>query len=146
VIRPALLERLAGALLELGHERAMVVHGEPGLDEISPLGPTEILEVEAGQITRRTLDPERDLGWPRLDATGLEGGDREANARRVLAVLRGDLGGAARAATVLNAGAAIWAAGAVDGLVEGIGRAEDALASGAGLRKLEELREATSGG
>jgi anthranilate phosphoribosyltransferase len=120
---PGLLELLAGALLELGHERAMVVHGEPGLDELSPIGCTEILEIEGGRITRRTLDPVRDLGWPRLDATGLEGGDREENARRVLGVLRGDLGGAARAATVLNAGAAIWAAGAVEGIAGGVERA-----------------------
>jgi anthranilate phosphoribosyltransferase len=142
---PALLELIAGALLELGHERAMVVHGEPGMDELSPLGTTRILEVEGGRISRRTFDPQTELGWAPMPADGLEGGERDENAARILAVLRGELGGAARAATLLNAGAALWAAGLVDSLPAGVARAGEALDTGAGLRKLTELRDATSG-
>jgi anthranilate phosphoribosyltransferase len=140
---PALLELIAGALLELGHDRALVVHGEPGMDEISPLGTTEVLEVADGRVTRRTFDPVAELGWERFDARGLEGGERDDNARKVVAVLKGEIGGSARAATVLNAGAAIWVAGQADSLVEGVRRAEAALDAGAGLEKLRALREAS---
>lgn len=143
---PALLELIAGALLELGHDRALVVHGEPGMDELSPLGTTEVLEVADGRVTRRTFDPAEELGWERFEAAGLEGGERDDNARKVLGVLRGELGGSARAATVLNAGAAIWVAGQAKSLADGVKKAEAALDSGAGLEKLRGLREASQAG
>jgi len=141
---PALLELIAGALAELGHDRALVVHGEPGLDELSPLGTTEVLEVENGAWTRRTFDPAAELGWAALPADGLEGGDRDENAAKVEAVLRGRLGGAARAAVVLNAGAALYCAGLAPSLVDGIRAAEAALDAGRGWGKLEELRDASA--
>lgn len=141
---PALLELIAGALAELGHDRALVVHGEPGLDELSPLGPTQVLEVADGEWTRRTFDPVADLGWEPVSAEGLEGGDREENAAKVEGVLRGTLGGAARAAVVLNAGAAIYCADRAPTLVDGIRAAEAALDAGAGWAKLEELRDASN--
>jgi anthranilate phosphoribosyltransferase len=140
---PSLLELIAGALLELGHDRALVVHGEPGMDELSPLGTTELLEVADGKITRSTFDPAQELGWERFEAKGLEGGERDDNARKVVGVLKGDVGGSARAATILNAGAAIWVAGAADSLVDGVRRAEQALDAGAGYEKLRSLREAS---
>jgi anthranilate phosphoribosyltransferase len=140
---PALLELIAGALLELGHERALVVHGQPGMDELSPLGPTEILEVDGGKITRRTFDPVEELDWPRFDLLGLEGGEREDNARKIEGVLRGEIGGSARAAVVLNAGAAIYCAGMADSLVAGVALADESLEAGAGYAKLEALRRAT---
>jgi anthranilate phosphoribosyltransferase len=141
---PALLELIAGALAELGHDRALVVHGEPGLDELSPLGTSQVLEVADGAWTRRTFDPAAELGWGRLSADGLEGGDREENAAKVEGVLRGSLGGAARAAVVLNAGAALYCAGVAPSLVDGIHGAESALDAGLGWAKLEELREAST--
>jgi anthranilate phosphoribosyltransferase len=140
---PALLELIAGALLELGHDRALVVHGEPGIDELSPLGTTELLEVTDGRITRRTFDPREELGWERFDAMGMEGGERDDNARKVVGVLKGDVGGSARAATVLNAGAAIWVAGQAESLADGVRRAEAALDAGAGYDKLRALRDAS---
>jgi anthranilate phosphoribosyltransferase len=140
---PALLELIAGALLELGHDRALVVHGEPGIDELSPLGTTELLEVADGRITRRTFDPREELGWERFDAMGMEGGERDDNARKVVGVLKGDVGGSARAATVLNAGAAIWVAGQAETLADGVRQAEAALEAGAGYDKLRALRDAT---
>jgi anthranilate phosphoribosyltransferase len=142
---PHLLELIAGALAELGHDRALVVHGEPGLDELSPLGTTQVLEVADGGWTRRTFDPAAELGWEAMGADGLEGGDRHDNAEKVERVLRGTLGGAARAAVVLNAGAAIYVAGRAESLVEGIRAAEVALDEGAGWAKLEQLRAATRG-
>ncbi len=140
---PALLELIAGALLELGHDRALVVHGEPGMDEISPLGTTQVLEVADGTVTRRTFDPTAELGWERFDVMGLEGGERDDNARKIVGVLKGDVGGSARAATVLNAGAAIWVAGQANSLAAGVRKAEAALDAGAGYDKLRALREAT---
>ncbi|HVG44549.1 MAG TPA: anthranilate phosphoribosyltransferase [Longimicrobium sp.] len=141
---PSLLELIAGALAELGHDRALVVHGEPGLDELSPLGTTQVLEVADGGWTRRTFDPAAELGWGPIPAAGLEGGDREENAAKVEAVLRGDLGGAARAAVVLNAGAAIYCADLAPSLVDGIRAAEAALDAGKGWAKLEELRDTSA--
>ena len=138
---PALLELVAGALAELGHERALVVHGEPGMDELSPLGTTELLEVADGRFTRRTFDPTAELGWPRFDAEGLEGGDRHENAAKIEGVLRGEIAGPARAAVVLNAGAAIYCAGLADSLAAGVEIAETALGNGAGWAKLEALRQ-----
>jgi anthranilate phosphoribosyltransferase len=140
---PALLELIADALLELGHDRALVVHGEPGIDELSPLGTTEVLEVDGGKVVRRTFDPSEELGWDRFEAAGLEGGERDDNARKVVGVLKGELGGSARAATVLNAGAAIWVAGMAKTLADGVKKAEAALDAGAGLDKLRALREAS---
>ena len=140
---PALLELIAGALLELGHDRALVVHGEPGIDELSPLGTTEVLEVDGGKVVRRTFDPSEELGWERFDAAGLEGGERDDNARKVVGVLKGEVGGSARAATVLNAGAAIWVAGMSKTLADGVRQAERALDAGAGLDRLRALREAS---
>jgi anthranilate phosphoribosyltransferase len=143
---PALLELISGALLELGHDRALVVHGEPGMDELSPIGTTEVLEVAGGRVTRRTFDPAEELGWERFAAAGLEGGERDDNARKVVGVLKGELGGSARAATVLNAGAAIWVAGRADSLPDGVRQAEAALDAGAGYEKLRALREASQAG
>jgi anthranilate phosphoribosyltransferase len=140
---PALLELIAGALAELGHDRALVVHGEPGLDELSPLGPSEVLEVANGEWTRRTFDPAAELDWGDLSLDGLEGGDRDENAAKVEAVLRGTLGGSARAAVVLNAGAAIYCAGLATSLVDGVQAATMALDAGKGWAKLEELRAET---
>jgi anthranilate phosphoribosyltransferase len=140
---PALLELIAGALRELGHERAMVLHGEPGMDEISPLGPTRIIELRDGELAETSFDPARELGWAPFDVADLSGGEREENARKVVDVLRGRVGGGARAATLLNAGAAIYLAGLADTLVDGVARAETALDAGAGWQTLNALREAT---
>jgi anthranilate phosphoribosyltransferase len=139
---PSLLELIAGALAELGHERALVVHGAPGMDELSPLGPSEVMEVDAGRVTRHVFDPVEALGWERFGPEGLEGGERRENARKVEDVLRGKLGGAARAAVLLNAGAALYVAGTSPSLVAGVRAAETALDAGKGWDKLRELREA----
>jgi anthranilate phosphoribosyltransferase len=139
---PALLELIAGALAELGHERALVVHGAPGMDELSPVGTTEIIEVRAGGTERHTFDPVADLGWERFDAAGLSGGDRAENAEKVEGVLRGAVGGVARAAVTLNAGAAIYCAELAPTLVDGVRIAEAALDAGQGWAKLRELRAA----
>lgn len=141
VAEPDLLHLVAEALRELGHERALVVHGEPGLDELSPLGPTHTVALEDGELEEREVLPEH-FGWGRLDPEGLRGGTPEENARRTEAVLKGEADGAAEAAVVLNAAAAFWVAGLADDLPEGAERARESLRSGAARRTLERLRDA----
>jgi anthranilate phosphoribosyltransferase len=140
---PRLLSLIAEALRVLGHTRALVVHGEPGLDELSPLGSSEVLELKDGELVRYEFDVVRELGWERFEADGLMGGGPEENAERVARVLAGREGGVARAATVLNAGAAIYVAGLADSLTQGVALAERALDAGAGRERLEALREAS---
>ena len=142
VTDPALLDLGAHALRVLGHHRALVVYGEPGLDEISPLGTTHVAELDAGAVRRYELDPV-DLGWGELDAADLAGGAPTHNARVVMEVFRGERRGAARAAVVLNAGAAVYVSGVVDSLEDGIRKADAALADGAALDGLERLQAAT---
>lgn len=144
VADPSLLDLIAGGLEVLGHQRAMVVHGAPGMDEMSPLGPTRIVELKDGVQRRWSFDPREELGWPEYREEDLAGGTPDRNARTVERVLRGEATGAARAAVVLNAGAAIYVAGKADSLREGVDRAEESVASGAGWERLEALRRATS--
>lgn len=143
VADPALLELVARALRTLGHEHALVVHGEPGMDELSPLGPTRVVELASGEIQHITLDPGETFGWEALPEKGLEGKDPEHNARVVKQVLAGELHGVARAAVTLNAGAAIYVAGLAPSLEDGVTRAEEAIDAGAGLEALDRLREAS---
>ena len=125
---------VAGALAELGHERAMVVHGEPGMDEVSPCGPTHVAEVRGGSVKQYDITPS-ELGVPEADPDDLVGGGPAENADAVKAVLAGETG-ARRSAVVINSAAAVWAAGRADTLAEATtatrasideGRARDAL-------------------
>jgi anthranilate phosphoribosyltransferase len=142
VADPALLELIAGALRELGHLRALVVHGDPGMDELSPIGPTRVLDLRDGEITSATIDLRDLLADPDLDPAGLAGGDPSDNARMVLGILRGDAPAVARAAVVVNAAAAIYVAGLADSLEEGIAVAEKSIDSGAARDALDRLRDA----
>ena len=142
VSHPGLLELIAGALHTLGHERALVVHGEPGMDELSPIGPSDVVELRDGALRRFTLEPTA-FGWSAARAEELAGGDPTDNARIVVEVLRGERQGAARAAVALNAGAAIYLADRAPSLEDGVAEAERALDAGAGLEALEKLREAS---
>ena len=150
VSHPELLELIAGALQTLGHARALVVHGEPGLDELSPIGPTDVVELKDGALTRSTIDPSS-FGWSHAEPDELAGGDPAQNARVVVDILSGDRSGAARAAVVLNAGAAVYLGGLAENLAAGVAEAEKALDAGAGMKALERLRStshdvATHGG
>lgn len=138
VAHPDLQRLVADALLELGHERAMVVHGEPGMDELSPLGPTRVFEVEAGELTETEVAP-ADFGWPDYEPSDLAGGEPAENAERVRRVIAGEEGGAARAAVVLNAAAAFWVAGEVDALADGVSAAEASIDTGAAQEALAAL-------
>lgn len=139
---PELLPLVVGALQALGHAHALVVHGAPGIDELSPLGPTRIAELEAGDIRYHEVTPE-ELGLPQATAEEIAGGYPDENARRILEVLEGDDRGGARTATLMNAAAALRVADLVPDLAAGVIRAAEALDSGAALDRLQRLRVAT---
>jgi anthranilate phosphoribosyltransferase len=132
---------IAGALAALGSVHALVVHGEPGLDEVSPLGMTHVLEVRGGATREWMIDP-AEYGLRAASADELAGGDPDQNARVVLDVLRGRASEGARAAVVLNAAAALYVAGRVASYGEAVVEAVNALEAGAGMAALERLRVA----
>jgi anthranilate phosphoribosyltransferase len=134
------LPLLAGALRELGTTHALIVHGT-GLDEVSPLGPTRILEVQGDEVTEWSLDP-RDYGVATATADELAGGTPGENAAIITAVLRGKANPGATNAVVLNAAAAIYVSGRIESFADAVGVARDALTSGAGFAALERLRGA----
>ena len=141
VAEPHRMHLLAGALAALGTVRALVVHGEPGLDEVSPLGCTSVREVRDGAVREWTIDPAHyDLDV--TNSADLAGGTPSENARVIVDVLSGRLGGGARAAVVLNAAAALYVSAEDMSYDEAIGNAQRALQNEAGLGALERLREA----
>lgn len=139
VAEPARLQLLAEALAALDTQRAMVVHGEPGLDEISPLGPTTVVEVREGRLREWIIDPSL-AGYSGVVASDLGGGDPAENAALIEAVLGGGGPPAARAAVVLNAAAALHVSEDDGAFADAVARARDALASGAGASALARLR------
>jgi anthranilate phosphoribosyltransferase len=142
VSHPALMELIIGALQELGHERAIVVHGEPGLDELSPIGVTTVFELLEGKIIKYEVDP-RTFGGNFHDAHEMRGLEPEQNAELLIAVLENRAPGVARLAVTLNAGAAIYLGGQAESLREGWQKAEASLADGSALNALERLRSAS---
>ncbi|MFL5559933.1 MAG: anthranilate phosphoribosyltransferase [Gemmatimonadaceae bacterium] len=136
------LRLMAGALASLGTVHALVVYGEPGMDEISPVGRTHVLEVRDETIREWAIEP-RDHGYAGVGVEELAGAMPEDNARIIEAVLRGKGSRGARGAVVLNAGAALYVSGLAPSYGDGVTMAEAAIDSGAGLAALERLRLAT---
>jgi anthranilate phosphoribosyltransferase len=134
------LPLLAGALAELGTTHALVVHGT-GLDEVSPLGPTRVLEVRGTEVAEWQLDP-AEYGVPTALPEELVGGTPRDNAAIITAVLRGEGNRGATNAVVLNAAGAIYVSGRVDTFGSAVDAARDSLNSGAALAALERLRTA----
>ncbi len=146
VADPARLELIAGALAALGTVHALVVHGAPGMDEVSPLGPTTVIELRGGTMAWSTLDP-RALGVDRpVDAAELAGGEPAENAAVIEQVLQGRGPAGAEAAVVLNAAAALYVGGKAASVPEGVTRARAALKDGRGWTALEKLRRASAAG
>jgi anthranilate phosphoribosyltransferase len=130
---------LAGALAALGTRHALIVHGEPGMDEVSPLGVTQVVEVRGGDTREWSIDP-TDYGYSAMSADGLAGGAPAENARIVEEVLAGRGGREASAAVALNAAAALYVAGRAADFGTAVDAARDGLGRGAGLEALERLR------
>jgi anthranilate phosphoribosyltransferase len=141
VFNPALTETLARVLGELGSERALVVHGSGGLDEISTLGTTRISELNNGIV--QTYEFHHDtVKIPGTIVDSLLGGDASVNAGIVRRILKGDKG-ACRDIAVLNAGAALYAAGIGESIADGVRLAAESIDSGRAERKLHELSDYT---
>jgi anthranilate phosphoribosyltransferase len=143
VPRPEFTELLARALLLLGSERAWVVHGSDGIDEISTTGYTKISECRDGVVHTFYLHP-TDVGLPKAPLAALKGGDATANARMIEDVLDGRTG-PPRDIVLLNAGAALFIAGAVASIKDGIVRAADAIDRREARRTLAQLVTLSTG-
>ena len=138
---PDMLDTMAAALATLGVTRALVVSSEDGLDELSTSAPTRVVEVNGAQIDRYTVSP-GDCGLPESPADAVAGGTPEDNARVTRAILAGETG-PTRDLAVLNAGAAIFAAGYAASIPEGVTRAQEAIDSGAAARTLDRYIKLT---
>src|SRR6266545_6475517 len=134
---------MAEALIRLGAEHALVVHARVGMDEIAPVGITDVWEVQDGTLTTWELDPAV-YGLAVRDGSALEGGAPAENAARVERILGND--GAdepGRAAVLLNAGAAIYVAGLSPTYCDGVQRAQAAVTAGRAGEVLQRLRRAS---
>jgi anthranilate phosphoribosyltransferase len=132
---------LADALLSLGSRRALVVHGEPGLDEISPLGMTYVVEIRNGKKSEWTIDP-RDFGFGKGTEAQLGGGTPEENAETIERILGGEGEKAAKAAVILNAAGAIFVGGRTKTFADAVVAARQSIAGGAAKKALHKLRSA----
>jgi anthranilate phosphoribosyltransferase len=132
-----LVDKVASVLAELGVERAFVVHGAGGLDEISLAGETKVGEVRGGLVRVYNVTPE-DFGLSRAPISAISGGDPAHNAELVRAILAGE-SGPRRDVVIANAAAALVAAGRAVDFLEGARLAAQSIDSGAALKKLNRL-------
>ena len=138
VYAPTLTEPLANVLKNLGSQRAFVVHGGDGLDEITTTTTTQVSELVDGKVNTYTLNP-TELGIPMAQPSDLKGGTPEENAEMTLSILRGDKG-PKRDIVLLNAAAAIVAGGKAVDIAAGLAVAAESIDSGRALEKLEGLK------
>jgi anthranilate phosphoribosyltransferase len=143
VPRPDLTELLARSLLLLGSERAWVVHGADGLDELSTTGYTKVSECRNGTVQTFYVHP-TDYGLPKSSLDAIRGGDAERNAQLVREVLDG-ASGPTRTVVLLNAGAALFIAERAESVRAGIEQASDAIDSGKARTVLAELAAVSHG-
>ena len=132
-------ELMAGALSKLGLKRGFVVHGWDGLDEITTTGPTLAFEIREGQVERRTLEPS-DFAIRRAEPAQLQGGSGERNHEIARSVLEGEYG-PARDIVLVNAAAALVAAGKVETFLEGMAIATVSIDAGAAKAKVKALAQ-----
>ena len=142
---PAHAETMARSLGRLGVTHALVVHGEIGIDEIAPLGPTRVWEVRDGMLREWRIDP-ADFGMSTGTLDGLAGGEPAENAEKILALFSrpASAPAALRAAVILNSAAAIYVAGVSSSMPDAVAQAALALDSGAALARLKALIAAST--
>ena len=133
---------IANVLKNLGSARALVVHGQEGLDEISLCGPTKVAELSEGQVKEYAIEPEQ-FGFKRCRLEELHGGKPEQSAAIVIGVLEGKKT-AARDVVLLNSGAALYVSGKAATIQAGVGLAAESIDSGKARRKLSQLVEMTN--
>ena len=143
VWRKELVEHLAQVLAALGTERAWVVHGSDGLDEVTLTGKTFVAEARGGKVNTFQIEP-GDFGLSCATLDHLRGGDTEANARIVREVLSGSRRDEARSLVLMTAAAALVVGEVEQDLRKAAGLAEQSINSGAAVRKLDELIHATN--
>jgi len=136
------VRQIAEVMQKLGGRHVLVVHSADGLDEISVAAPTRVAELDSGKIKEYEITPEQ-FGVPRGDLAALRVRDARDSLRLVHAAL-GDEPGPARDIVLLNAGAALYAAGIARDLKSGVETARGAIAGGKARRKLEDLARLTS--
>lgn len=137
VFHPDLVGILVRVLQRLGSHRALVVHGIDGLDEVSLAGPTMVGELKEGEIREYQIKPE-DFGIQPAPISALQVANPAESVARMKAVLANEPGPSLDI-VLLNAGAALYAAGHADSIAAGIAQAREAIASGAALKKLNEF-------
>jgi anthranilate phosphoribosyltransferase len=142
VPRPELTELVARALLMLGSERAWVVHGADGLDEISTAGYTKISEAHGGAVRTFHVHP-ADFGIRKAPLSAVAGGDAAENAMIVQRLLDGEAGPVSDI-VALNAGAGLFVAGRAGSVEEGISQAREALETGKAKDVLQRLVDVTA--
>jgi anthranilate phosphoribosyltransferase len=136
-------ELLAGAIMALGMQHGFVVHGSDGLDEITTTGAPSAWEIRDGTLEPRQLEP-ADFAVHTAQTEDLRGGDRQVNLEIANSVLAGTLG-PRRDIVLVNAAAALVAAGKAADLKEGVQRAAHSIDSGAAAGKVEALAKFTRG-
>jgi len=137
-----LVDQLGNVLLKLNVERAMIIHGSDGMDEITLSGRTKICEINNGNILNYTIEPE-DFGFSEASKEQLVGGSSEDNAEIIKAVFRGE-DGPAKDVVILNSAAALYIGKIAPSMKEGVSMAREIIDSGAAMRKLEELIEVSN--
>lgn len=137
------LTPVANALMQLGTERAWVVHGEDGLDEVTLTGKTAVAEAYGGRVNEFEITPE-DFGFVRGSMERLRANDEKESARMILEVVRGTRQDEARSLVVANAATALFVGGSAGDLMEAARLAEKSIDSEAAWTKLQELIEATN--
>ncbi len=133
-----LTDMFANALSMLDVKKALVVHGDDGLDEISVCDKTTVSQLKDGEVSTFTIEPEMFFG-KRYELSELKGGDADDNALITKAILSGEEKGAKRDVVLINAGAALLAANKVEILKQGIDLSAEAIDSGKALKKLNDL-------
>ncbi len=142
VADPAVGERMAQVLGRLGSDRALVVHGNDGLDEITLGDSTQVWEMRCGEVSSYEVSPE-ELGMARVSLETLRAGSIDESVR----IMRGVLGGGSgptREVVLMNAGAALLAAGKVESLIEGATLAAESIDSGRAGKKLDAFVKLSS--
>ncbi len=143
VWRQSMVKPLAQALLELGTQRAWVVHGINGLDEVTLAGPTFVAEASEGTLKEFEINPE-DFGVERISVSNLPRGDAETSARMIREILAGGRRDEARDLVILNAAAALFVGGTASSLMEAGRMAEASIDTGSALGKLNDLSRLTN--
>ncbi|MDP4092694.1 MAG: anthranilate phosphoribosyltransferase [Bacillota bacterium] len=138
-----LTEPIARVLANLDIERAMVLHGSDGLDEITITGTTKISELNNGQVNNYELDPEK-YGIAKASSDDIKGGDAIENAKIIYRIFNGEKG-PQRDIVLLNSAASLYVGKAADSMEQALAMAAEIIDSGKALSKLEELKSYSQG-